>query len=216
MKNLIFDSSALITLSMNNLLDELERLKNKFKGKFLITKAVEYETILRPLGIKKYELGALKVKELLKNKVIEISEHEKLDKETQMALKLSNHVFSAGGEWLNIIQEGEASCLALGKMLKDSVLVVDERTTRLLGEDPEKLRKILSRKLHTDVKMNNQNLDFFKNFKFLRTSELMYVAYKKGLIDIKDGTQLLDALLYGVKYKGCAISSNEIEEIKRL
>ncbi len=32
----------------------------------------------------------------------------------------------------------------------------------------------------------------------------------------KKDKELLDALLYGVKFKGCAISSVEIEEMKRL
>ena len=215
-QNIIFDSSALITLGMNDLLDELERLRERFKGKFLITKSVESESIKRPLGIKKYKLGALKIKDLLERKIIEIYDEEKIRKETKLTLHIANHIYSVNGDWLKIIQEGEASCLALANLLKDSVVVVDERTTRLLGEDPRKLRKILGRKLHSDVKINNKNLDFFKGFKFIRTSELMYVAYKKGLVDIKDGIELLDALLYGVKFKGCAISTDEINEIKRL
>jgi len=216
MKNLIFDSSSLITLSMNGLLDELERLKQKFKGKFLIPPSVEYESVKRPIKIKKYKLGALKIEDLIKRNVLEVYTDEKLKKESDLTLKLANHCFSARGKWLNIIQEGEASCLALSSLLKNCILVVDERTTRLLGENPEKLRKILSGKLHTNVSLNKKNIDFFRDFKFIRSSELVYVAYKKGLVDIKDGKEILDALLYGVKFKGCSISSSEIKEIKRL
>ena len=43
----------------------------------------------------------------------------------------------------------------------------------------------------------------------------MYVAYKKGLIKIQD-PQLLDALLYAMKFKGAAISGDEIKEILRI
>jgi len=217
-KNLIFDSSSLITLSMNGLLDELERLKKIFKGDFLITKEVEHECVSRPMKIKKYALGAFGINKLIKNKTLVFPrvDNRKLKKETQLSLKLANHIYSARNEWLKIIQEGEASCLALAKILKNSVLVVDERTTRLLGEDPKKLEKILSRKLHSGVRIDKKNLSYFKDFKFLRSSELVYVAYKKGLVDIKGEKGLLDALLYGVKFKGCSISSDEIKEIERL
>ena len=41
------------------------------------------------------------------------------------------------------------------------------------------------------------------------------MAYKKGLIEIKD-PKILEALLYAMKSKGCAVSYEEIEQIKRL
>ena len=44
----------------------------------------------------------------------------------------------------------------------------------------------------------------------------MYVAWKKGLIEIADGNKVLDALLWALKFKGCAISGDEINEIKAI
>ena len=43
----------------------------------------------------------------------------------------------------------------------------------------------------------------------------MYIAYKKGLVRIKD-KKILDAILYALKFKGCSISTDEIERIKKL
>jgi hypothetical protein len=44
----------------------------------------------------------------------------------------------------------------------------------------------------------------------------MYVAWKKGIIPLKDGITVLDALLFALKFKGCAISGDEIKEIKKI
>jgi hypothetical protein len=97
-----------------------------------------------------------------------------------------------------------------------NVIVIDERTTRILIEKPVNLEELLSRKLHTKIKTVKKNFDYFKNFQVIRTVELMYIAWKKGLVEIKDGVSILDALLYALKSKGCAVSDDEIDEIKKL
>ena len=114
---------------------------------------------------------------------------------------------------------GEASSLALGKILNErkikNVIVIDERTTRILVEKPENLKKFLEKKLHVKIRLIRENLKLFKDFRIIRSAELVYVAYKKGLIKLKDGN-VLSNLLYAVKFKGAAISGDEIEEIKRI
>ena len=74
----------------------------------------------------------------------------------------------------------------------------------------------MEKKLHTPLDPNLSLLEGMKKFKFIRSAELLYIAYKKDLIGVKKEKELLDALLYGVKFKGCAISSVEIEEMKKL
>ena len=64
-KILIFDASPLISFAMNGLLPELKSLKETFEGKFIITKEVKYEIIDRPITIKRFELEALKLQELI-------------------------------------------------------------------------------------------------------------------------------------------------------
>lgn len=224
MKAIIFDSSTLINFVMNGLEEVLVNLKKQFSGKFLITQSVKYETIDRPLNNKEFELGALKISHLLDNKTIELPESmgissERIKIKSQEILKIANQAFSARGEFLHIIDEGEASCLALSKILSEknieNVTAIDERTTRMLGEKPENLRVLFEKKFHTNVKIFRENLPELSKIKFIRSSELVYVAWKKGLVDLKDG-KVLDALLYATKFKGSAISREEIDSIKQL
>lgn len=65
--------------------------------------------------------------------------------------------------------------------------------------------------------MNKDKVALFSDFKIIRSSELAYVALKKGFIEFPAKEEkVLDALLYALKFKGCAISGEEIEEIKHL
>jgi len=223
-KALIFDASTLINLSMNGLLDVLAKLRKIFQGKFLITENVRYETIEHPLKIKKFELGALKINFLLKQKIIEmpdilgISEKE-IEEKTRELLNTSNHTFIAQESYIRLIDSGEASCLALSELLSrkgiKNAIAMDERTTRMLCEKPENLQKLLESKLHTKIKVKKENFLAFSQFKIIRSCELMYIAYKNKLVELENGN-VLDALLYAVKYKGCSVSRNEIEALKNL
>lgn len=223
-KVIIFDASTLITLAMNGLLNELKELKKIFKGKFIITKDVKREIIDKPITIKRFELEALRLKRLLDEKVIEMPSSLKID-ETQISKKvieirnIANSTFFKGTEKINLIDSGEISCLALSRILDEEkinhVIAVDERTTRMLGEKPENLERLLQRKLRTKISFKKENFKFFQGFKFIRSSELVYIMYKKGMVKFGNHI-LLDALLYAVKFKGCAISGDEIREIKNL
>jgi hypothetical protein len=95
------------------------------------------------------------------------------------------------------------------------LLAIDERTTRMLCEKPENLKKLLQKKLHTRIDIKRQNLEYFRGFQIIRSCELGYLIYKKGLTRIKD-KQVLDAILYGLKFKGCSISTEEIDRLKKM
>lgn len=222
---IIFDASTLISLSMNGLLNVLEDLKKIFNGRFLITRLVKGEVIDRPIKTKRFELEALRVKKLLEDKVLEMPsslgiKSEDVEEKTKKIVDLANSMFVGGKKKIEIIHKGEASCLALSRILLDKkiphVIAIDERTTRMLGEKPENLKKLLSKKMNTQINLKKKNFKYFRGFKFIRSSEFMYVAWKKGLIDLKNSGSVLDALLFAVKFKGCAISNEEIEKIKRL
>jgi len=224
-KAIIFDASTLITLAMNGLLPEFKELKKIFKGKFIITEDVKREIIDKPITIKRFELEALKLKQLLDDKILEMPSSLKISaneisKKTIELIKIANSTFKGRGKDIKLIDSGEPSCLALSRILDEkkikNAIAVDERTTRMLGEKPENLERLLQKKLHTKVSFNKENFKFFKGFKFIRSSELVYIMYKKKLTRLKNGNILLDALLYAVKFKGCAISGDEIREIKRM
>jgi hypothetical protein len=223
-KILIFDAGPLIGFTMNGLLPELKKLKEIFPGKFIITKEVKEEIIDRPITIKRFELEALKLQELINDRTLEFPEslginEEKISKETKELIDIANNTMFERGKPIHLIDKGETSALILSKILneenKKNILVVDERTTRMLCEKPENLRKLLQKKLHSKIEMKKQNLTYFQGFKIIRSTELAYLIHKKNLTSIKN-TKILDALLYALKYKGCAISREEIDAIKKL
>jgi len=224
MKAIIFDSGVLITLSMNSLLEILKDLKKTFSGKFLITREVENESVIRPMQIKKYKLGAMRIKSLINEKIIEfpdslnISDKE-IDSKTKEILNYSNSMLQTKKRPIHLIESGEASCLALSSTLFDkgidNVIAIDERTTRMIIEKPENLRILMEDKLHTPIELKLENKNQFKNINFIRSTELIYVAYKKNLIK-NSSKDMLDAMLYGAKYKGCSISYEEIKQIEKM
>jgi len=224
-KAIIFDSGTLISFSMNGITRILRKLKGVFAGKFMITNEVKREVIDVPIRIKKFELEALKIKRLLDDGILELPtvvgvSNSEIEKEDNRFLTLANSTFNGRDRDIHILDHGEASCLALSKILTEkgveNLIAIDERTTRLLVEKPENLKHIFEERMNTKVTIRKENVHAFQNFKIIRSTELAYVAYKKGLTDLKDGASVLDALLYALKFKGAAISGDEIEEMKRL
>ncbi len=223
-KVIIFDSSTLINFAMNGMLEEFRQLKKLFDGKFLITKDIKWEIVEKPMKIKRFELEALKLNELILEGVLEMPssagiDDKKVSKLTDEIRNTANNTFFGYGKAMEIIASGEASCLALSKLLDEkgitNLVSVDERTTRILGEKPENLIRLFEKKTHTKITVKKDNFKFFKGFRFIRSTELVYVAYKKGIIHLRNH-DVLDALLYAMKFKGCSISDEEIAEIKRL
>ncbi len=219
---LIFDASTLISFGMNGLYDELRALKKEFKGHFILTKEVAYETIERPVQVKSFELEALEIARLFEEgilespKVLGVSEAI-VSQKTQEVLTQTNSFFIGRDGPIHIIDLGEASCLALTNMLDPAkylvTVAVDERTTRLLCEEPESLIALLKNKLHTPIQFDKKTLQDFTHISCIRSAELMFVLVRKKIIKLND-PRTLDALLYAVKSKGCAISEEEIVKIK--
>jgi len=206
---------------MNGLLPVLRKLKKEFKGEFLITKEVKQEIIDTPLNIKKYELEALQIKELFDEGIIKhanltVQQVDELRVKREEIMNMANTTFYSKNHPIHLIEKGESAALALSWMTKEpNVVAIDERTARMLCENPENLRKLLQKKLQTNITANKKNYEFFKKFKVIRSTELGYIAYNKGLMDLKD-KKVLEAMLYALKYHGCSISEDEIEEAKRL
>jgi hypothetical protein len=225
-KFLIFDSSTIISLSLSDLLFILEEIKkNSPEIKLIVSKDIINEIVSRPLTIKRFKLEALMVKNLLEKNIIEpatnyVSE-EDIEKGTENILNISDRLFRAKNENIQIMHRGEISCIALYKILKAKnekvLLVVDERTTRMLCENPANLHKLLEIKLHTDVSYDYEAGDFFKGINIIRSSELCSFAFRKKIISLPGSKiESLDAVLYALKFHGCSISSEEIEEEKQI
>ncbi len=216
----ILDSSTLINLAMNSLLDLLPSLKKTFGIRFVFTRQIKYEVIDKPLNIKRFHLGALMIKKLFDQKIIELPssiqiKDENIQTKSREILRIMNNVFIARDRKMSIIHDGEASCIALSMILNEqnieNIIIIDERSTRMLIEKPNNLHALFEKKLHQNIQYNKKGLDSFKNIRFIRSSELVYIAQKNNLVNLHDGN-VLEALLYAVKFKGCTISIDEINE----
>jgi len=224
-KVIIFDASTIISFSMNGLLPELKKLKEIFKGKFIIPEEVKQEIIDNAIKIKRFELEALRAKQLIEQGIIEMPDSlginkSEISRKTFEFLGLANEMFISDRKEIKIIHNGEAACLALSRILDqkgiENLIAIDERTIRMLIEKPQNLKSLLERKMHARIVFRKDNSKDFKDFKIIRSAELIYIAYKNNIVGVKDRGKLLDALLYALKFKGCAISTEEIEDIKKL
>jgi len=228
MKTMVFDAGPIISLVMNNLLWILEPLQKKFGGYFYITEAVKKEITDIPLQSKKFKFEALQVQQYLSNGVINVIPDYKIEAHTKRLIEAANHSFVAHNHFIQIVHNGEISVLAASCFLEADATVMDERTSRELVERPNILADVLSKKLHTPVKINKTNLNLFKEnlsaIKIIRSFELATIAFESGLLDkyLEQDEEksvphlrktLLEGVLWGIKLNGCAVARSEIDEI---
>jgi hypothetical protein len=225
LKTIIIDSGSIITLALNNLLSLLPKLKAAYPIRFCITEPVKAELVDHPLSTKKFKFEALQVLSLIRSGTLELVKDPSINVKTQQLLSVANTSFVANGFPMHIVHEAEISAISAALIFKADAVMIDERTTRYLFENPEKLRYVLSHKLHTKMEIDRKSLQDIKrlraNVKFIRSAELVAIAFEKGLLDEflpasedPKGT-LLDALLWGLKLGGCAISTRDLEILER-
>jgi len=226
MKVIVFDTGPVISLTTNNLLGLLRDLKDKYKGSFYITDPIRRELIEKPLATRKFKFEALQVLRCIHSGILEVFDAEELQKKTLHMLDLANNCFKANGSFIRIVHFAEISGIAAAVLNNAEAFVVDERSTRLLMEDPMRLKRILGRRLHTDITLDKQNLNEFsrmaKGIRLIRSAELVSVAYELGLLDkylvnVPNAARtLLEGVLWGLKLNGCAVSERDIRDIIRL
>lgn len=226
MKALVFDAGPIISFTTNGLLWLLEPLKKRFSGKFLLVKSVKGEIVDHPLRTKKFKFEALQVQGLIDNGVFEVVDSPAIRQKTKILLDSANSIFSAHRQPISIVQLGEMESIAAVNVLDISHIAIDERITRSLLENPQDLRRLMERRLHTKVYMDKQRLRKFqsmtRHIKLIRSAELVTIGYELGLLDkyivkVKQPRkELLDSILWGMKLNGCAITDKEIKEIVQL
>jgi len=223
-KVLFFDSGPIISLVMSRLVWILPELKRHFGGKFYITPAVHRELVERPLSIKRFEFEALQVEKLINEGVLELYGQVPEKISTQL-VNLANSTFTINNQNIDVIQAGElesVSCVLEGNA---EGVVMDERTLRLFIENGNELESLLEKRFNSNVVAKAENIKQFmlltKKVKIIRSIELVAVAFKLGVLDAyiphqPDGKEvLLDSVLWAVKYNGCAVTDEEIEQIKK-
>lgn len=217
MRNVVCDSSSLISLSDNCLLWLLPQLS----AEFLVPEGVKVEIVDAPAKTKKFELKAMRLAAAIKKGSIKVLIDKKVVERGSEILRLANSLFKYGKHTVKILHRGEAETLALVERETYDTLLIDERTTRLLVEDLGALKSYIQARtgftLHMNKNLANELRNHFNEVNVIRSSELIAYAYDKGLFEAwgKD-TTVLHAALYGVKYSGCAITSQEIEDYMRM
>ncbi len=223
MKTLVFDSGPIISLTTNNLLHLLPELKKKYNGAFVIPGGVKRELVDKPLTTQRFKFEALQVQSLIENNTLTVIDDAAIQKTAQGLLELANSILSGHGQPIAIVQRGEMETIAIALVYQADALVVDERITRTLIENPEGLQHLMERRLHMKLALNREALKEFqeatRHLPVLRSIELVTIAFELGLLEKyvvnipHAKRELLESILWGVKLNGCSVTEDEINTI---
>lgn len=230
MKGIVFDTGPVISMTLNNLLWLLDPLKKKFGGEFFICPGVYGELIKKPLTTKKFKFEALQILPYIVTDVLKLYKSQELEALTKELMHLANNSFIARGSPIKAVHLGEVQAIATALLTGSDTLVIDERTTRTLIENPHSLSEHLQRKLHTHIDIDREMLDKLSekigHIRVIRSFELVTIAYEMGCLDryMLDAVEkvpevsnvkraVLEGVLWAIKLSGCSVSRDEIYEI---
>lgn len=205
------DAGPLITLVETCYCWILEKLSRR--REFVVPPVVYEEIITNPLTIMRHKLSALRMRDLVNKGIVKVERVEGLDRETNYFMSLANNLYFSKGKALRIIHRGEAQVVALAKLLGSPAIVVDERTLRLILEDPIALRNLLEKEVGDIVSVNSGVLKKIREeyrLEVMRSAELLALAMEAGIL--KMDREWFEAALYALKFNGCSITRREIEE----
>lgn len=207
---IVADAGPLISLSNTCLLWILERLPFDF----ILPPWVVNEVARFPRETKHYKLSALRINEYIRVGILRETElGERGEEIAKRVQHLANNVYTIHRRPLRIIQRGEAEAIALAT-LTDHAMLVDERTIRLLLEDPFELKNVLQIRTNGRVQIDKDKAEELQEIVgdvlMLRSVDLMAYAYEERLLG--KGKEYLEAALYALKYAGCAVSEREIQD----
>ena len=211
--SIFFDSSTLISLASTCSLPMLKKLKQSYDGNFYITKSVYQETIGRASKSLRFRYEGYRLKELLDDGIIKIYPDEALFSQIKNLMDLINNTYFVDGRPITMVQLGEMSTMIASIKDNADTFAVDERTARLLVENPAALKPWLEHKLHSMVTINNKTMAQWSSqisdkFIPLRSAEFAVTAWKKGIFG--NDKDVLFGLLWALKFAGCAITEEEI------
>ncbi|MBN2067641.1 MAG: hypothetical protein JW744_04190 [Candidatus Diapherotrites archaeon] len=212
----IFDASSLIALGQTCLLEIAKGIKEKTGSEFFIPETVFEEVVKRPLHIKRFELNAVRIKRAIDSGVFEVKGLQNRHGFDEIQ-EIANNCFYSKGKPIRLLQGGEIAALALARETGARGFVIDERTTRLLIEAPEKLRQLLQKRRNKEISVDREKAkiisSMFSGLNIVRSVELIALAFEQNILSeiLPKGRQSLEAALYAAKYSGCAVSSGEID-----
>lgn len=219
MKEVVCDSSSLISLGDNCALNVIPFFTEEYNVNFVIPKSVKKEIVKKPYKTKRFKLKAIRMKQMIEKGYLEVMKSDMTKDYSKRFSKLANSLLNSGGHEIEIIHEGEIETIALLKYLGTNNLLIDERTTRLLIENISMLRDYINsqsgKKIDVDKEKKRKIKIETKDINVMRSSELIALAYEKNYFGRKS-KDLLEASLYGLKFAGCSIRNEEIDDYLKL
>ena len=217
-KSVVCDASSLIALTDTGLLGALVMIESKMKGSLLITKGVIDESVNTPIKRPEYAFSAIRIKRALKSGLFEVIGYD-LNTYDRI-LRTTNNMFYTDRPF-HLVNHGEAEMLAAALDNKVNYVLMDERTTRMLIESPLELKKHLENEFRIRINVNQELFDDFKKLtggiKVIRSTEILAMAkdgsYFHKFQDMEH--EAYRAALYALKFNGCSISFDEIEELAK-
>ncbi|MFH0713866.1 MAG: hypothetical protein V1722_04895 [Candidatus Micrarchaeota archaeon] len=215
MSKIVCDSGPLISFSSTCLVKVLRFLSHK-GGEFLIPRAVESEIVLKPINVSRYAFSALRLRKSIEDGDLEIVNVDQ--SLVDSIVHYANSSFSIRGKQLRLLHSGEAACLAVYKQFKCDALAIDEKTTRLMVEDPALLQENISLAYNARVMVNQKAISEFTNLvgkvNVIRSSELLVAAARRGYFDSfgSDAEPAFHAAIYSLKNAGCGLSEKEVQD----
>ncbi|OIO26648.1 hypothetical protein COU38_03785 [Candidatus Micrarchaeota archaeon CG10_big_fil_rev_8_21_14_0_10_54_18] len=221
MTTVICDASSVISLSETCNINALQYLKDNAGTAFIIPPAVQKELIESPLHIKHYWFSALRMRRLINAGTLRTVSPPNLRKETRRLDSLANNVFKVGRRPLKILHQGELECLALASSVNAAALLVDEKTTRLLVENPNLLLESIQGEQKNKVYVNQKHLRAFRKnayYPVIRSTEVIAVAAEQGFYRDYgvDEAEAARAAMHALRHAGCSITHRELDEYEQL
>ena len=219
MVRIVMDSGPLISFSDTCLINVVSFLRQR-GAEFLIPRSVEQEIVSTPLKIRRYAFSAVRL-----HKAIDDGDLKVVNVNVNLVERITiaaNSVFSVRRQPLKILHAGEAACLAAYKEFNCGALAIDEKTTRLLIEDPELLQENIGDEYRSKVFVNSNSLNQFnsltKGVEILRSTDLATVAAKRGYFNSfgKHSRQAFQTSIYALKQAGCSVSEKEVSDYQAI
>jgi len=215
---IVLDSSSLISLADTCNIDALAFLKQKAGLEFAISPAVRQEIIAIPSKVKSLEFSALRIRKLVEEGTVKVESAGGLDVKTREITDAANRLYFVGGKPLRLIHEGEAESLALAGAIGAKVLAIDEKTTRLIVEDPMKLKEMVAseyaEKLVFEMPAYQKFRSLIPPLVIMRSAELLALAAKRGFFKpfASHEEEAFHASINSLRAAGCSLAQEEIKQ----
>lgn len=226
---IVVDSSTIISCAMNCILWIFDDLKAQ-GVRFIVPAGVKNEVIDTGIKSQRFKFEAIRVLHHFVNGTFETYEGD-LSRETSELLGYSNSSFYIKNQQLKVLQDADVQVAVLAKKIGADAILTDERTLRLFIENPDSIKNFLQDKFHAAVTVNEDSLHRFsgymKNIPVMRSVELVVYSFENGIFNptikrcsgikgIDCIKEIISGLLYALKFSGCAISFDEVNDYVNL